>query len=123
MRFGLREAVEEKQRRLREAETHGDYHSTYSSTFRWAGPPASQPGLLLIPSPCLSSCMGSRAPTADGEGEQSPRYATPRHLSSHLHPHRGNGHLALRGLSQLMAPETVDDRLLRLKPAQLRATQ
>ena len=122
MRFGLREAVEEKQRRLREAETHGDYHSTYSSTFRWAGPPASQPA-RAAPHSLSLPLPGSRPPAADGEGTQGPRYATPRHLSSHLHPHRGNGHLALRGLSQLMAPEIVDDRLLRLKPAQLRATQ
>ena len=33
-RYGLKEAIEEKWRRIREIETHGDYHSTYSTAFR-----------------------------------------------------------------------------------------
>ena len=32
--FGLRKAIEEKWRKIQELETHGDYHSTYSTTFR-----------------------------------------------------------------------------------------
>ncbi|CAI8040689.1 Uncharacterized protein C1orf158 homolog [Geodia barretti] len=84
-RYGLKEAIEEKWRRIREIETHGDYHSTYSTTFR---------------------------PPAASSEDKGRRYATPRHLSSHLHPHRGNAHLSLRGVSHLQAPETVDTRLL-----------
>lgn len=33
-RFGLREAIEEKWRRLKEIEAHGDYCSTYTTSFR-----------------------------------------------------------------------------------------
>ena len=33
-RYGLKEAIEEKWRKIRELETHGDYHSTYSTAFR-----------------------------------------------------------------------------------------
>lgn len=84
-RFGLREAIEEKWRRLKEIESHGDYCSTYTTSFR------------SLP---------------QGEGSQVHRHATPRHLSSHLHPHRGNAHLVLRGMPHLTSPETVSSHLL-----------
>lgn len=42
-------------------------------------------------------------------------HATPRHLSSHLHPHKVNKDLHLRGKPQIVQPEVVDPRLLGVK--------
>ena len=120
-RFGLREAIEKKWQKIRENETQGDYHSTYTTSYRWHSSPSPplplSPSLPLSLSPSLYNMSlyrlheGSR-----DEKSQVRRYATPRHLSSHLHPHHGNSNLALRGVSHLPAPEVVDTRLVRHQP-------
>jgi len=85
--FGLREEVEEKWKRLKELESHGDLTTTYTLSFR--------------PQPSDSTPL--------------PHCATPRHLSSHLHPHKVNKDLHLRGKPQIVQPEVVDSRLLQHK--------
>ena len=58
--------------------------------------------------------MSHRKPSS--EAFAALRRATPRHLSSHLHPHRVIKDLHLRGKPQIVQPEVVDSKLLSGRP-------
>ena len=47
-RFGLREAIQKKWKELSEIQCHGDYHSTYNTSFRSLTHLIGARGLLII---------------------------------------------------------------------------
>ncbi|XP_064384876.1 cilia- and flagella-associated protein 107-like [Halichondria panicea] len=82
--FGLKEEVERKWKKLEEIERRGDYTTLYSIAY--SSPP---------------------------KGTQVFPRATPRHLSSHLHPHKIHKDLHFRGSPLTARPEVVDPRLFK----------
>ena len=56
------------------------------------------------------------------DAPQTDRNATPRHLSSHLHSHKVNKDLHLRGTPLIARSEVVDERYLQALPTKLSAT-
>eukprot|EP00731_Ephydatia_muelleri_P014341 Em0008g61a len=84
IRYGLKEQIEEKWKKLKELETHGDYTSTYQVTYR--------------------SNHTSLA------SEAHPLKSTARNLSTHLHPHNLVKSLHLRDVPLIVRPEVVDPK-------------
>lgn len=103
--FGLKEEVDKKWKQLEDIESNGDYATMYSFTYRWSSSLLSE---ILLDLLCRSLPKGSQV-------TQATKMATPRYLSSHLHPHRVNKDLHLRGSPLIVKPEVVDPRLLEKK--------